>query len=164
MVNMFFRLTFSNIQCLSQAFELEQSERAVQVQVLEDGPMAINLSQQVALMLCVLICIARWHGDREPACQCRRHKRRRVDPWVGEIAWSRKWQPPPVFLPGEPHGQRNLAGYSPWHCRGSDVTKRTHTHCVVIDLQDSLFVSVCFISVFPSELWWWVVGFLILDS
>ena len=83
MVNMFFRLTFSNIQCLSQAFELEQSERAVQVQVLEDGPMAINLSQQVALMLCVLICIARWHGDREPACQCRRHKRRRVDPWVG---------------------------------------------------------------------------------
>ena len=152
MVNMFFRLTFSNIQCLSQAFELEQSERAVQVQVLEDGPMAINLSQQVALMLCVLICIARWQGDREPACQCRRHKRRRVDPWVGEIAWSRKWQPPPVFLPGEPHGQRNLAGYSPWHCRGSDVTKCTHTHCVVIDLQDSLFVSFCFISVFPSEL------------
>ena len=110
MVNMFFKLTFSNIQCLSQAFELEQSERAVQVQVLEDGPTAINLSQQVALMLCALVCIARWCSDRESPCQCRR---------------QRRWQPPPVFLPGEPHGQRNLAGYSPWRCRGSDVTKRT---------------------------------------
>ena len=28
--------------------------------------------------------------------------------------WRRKWQPTPVFLPGKSHGQRNLAGYSPW--------------------------------------------------
>ena len=35
-------------------------------------------------------------------------------PWVGKIPWSRKWQPVPVFLPGEFHEQRNLAGYSPW--------------------------------------------------
>ena len=28
--------------------------------------------------------------------------------------WRRKWQPTPVFLPGESHGQRSLAGYSPW--------------------------------------------------
>ena len=27
---------------------------------------------------------------------------------------SRKWQPTPVFLPGEFHGKRSLAGYSPW--------------------------------------------------
>ena len=27
---------------------------------------------------------------------------------------ERKWQPTSVFLPGEPHGQRNLAGYSHW--------------------------------------------------
>ena len=32
----------------------------------------------------------------------------------GEIPWRRKWQPTPVFLPGESHGQRSLAGYSPW--------------------------------------------------
>ena len=31
--------------------------------------------------------------------------------------WRRKWQCTPVFLPGEPHGQRNLAGYSPWGCK-----------------------------------------------
>ena len=31
-----------------------------------------------------------------------------------EDPWRRKWQPTPVFLPGKPHGQRSLAGYSPW--------------------------------------------------
>ena len=30
-----------------------------------------------------------------------------------KIPWRRKWQPTPVFLPGESHGQRSLAGYSP---------------------------------------------------
>jgi len=35
------------------------------------------------------------------------------DPWVRKIPWSRKWQPTPVFLPGESHGQRSLEGYSP---------------------------------------------------
>ena len=34
--------------------------------------------------------------------------------WVGKIPWRRKWQPAPVFLPGESHGQRSLGGYSPW--------------------------------------------------
>ena len=29
-------------------------------------------------------------------------------------AWRRKWKPTPVFLPGESHGRRDLAGYSPW--------------------------------------------------
>ena len=32
----------------------------------------------------------------------------RLDPWVGKLPWSRKWQPTPVFLPGESHGQRSL--------------------------------------------------------
>ena len=36
------------------------------------------------------------------------------DPWVGKISWRRAWPPTLVFLPGESHGQRNLAGYSPW--------------------------------------------------
>ena len=30
------------------------------------------------------------------------------DPWVGKIPWRKEWQPTPVFLPGESHGQRNL--------------------------------------------------------
>ena len=32
----------------------------------------------------------------------------------GEDPWKRKWQPTPVFLPGESRGQRSLVGYSPW--------------------------------------------------
>ena len=32
---------------------------------------------------------------------------------VGKISWRRGWQPGPVFLPGEAHGQRSLAGYGP---------------------------------------------------
>ena len=37
----------------------------------------------------------------------------RFNPWVGKIRWRRVWQPTPVFLLGESHGQRSLAGYSP---------------------------------------------------
>jgi len=40
-------------------------------------------------------------------------KRHRFDPWVGKMLWGRAWQPTPVFLPGESHGQRSLSGYSP---------------------------------------------------
>ena len=55
--------------------------------------------------------LPRWLSGRESTCQCRRC---RFDPWVGKIPWRRKWKPPPVFLPGEFHGQRSLVGYSPW--------------------------------------------------
>ena len=34
--------------------------------------------------------------------------------WVGKIPWRRKWQPTPVFLSGESHGQRSLTDYSSW--------------------------------------------------
>ena len=40
-------------------------------------------------------------SGKEPACQCRRHKRCGFDPWVGKIPWRSKWQPTPVFLLGE---------------------------------------------------------------
>ena len=35
-------------------------------------------------------------------------------PSLGKIPWRTKWQPAPIFLPGQSHGQRSLAGYSPW--------------------------------------------------
>ena len=37
--------------------------------------------------------------------------------------WRRKWQPTSLFLPGKFHGQRNLAGYSPWSFKESDTTE-----------------------------------------
>ena len=40
--------------------------------------------------------------------------------------WRRKWQPTPVFLPGESHGRRSLVGYSPWGRKELDTTERLH--------------------------------------
>ena len=37
--------------------------------------------------------LPRWHSAEEPTGQCRRHRRRRFDPWVMMIPWRRKWQP-----------------------------------------------------------------------
>ena len=50
-------------------------------------------------------------------------KKTRVQSWVRKIPWRRKWQPTPVFLPGEFHGQRNLVGYSPWGHKDSDIAE-----------------------------------------
>ena len=52
-----------------------------------------------------------WLSGKESICQ---HRRLGFSPGVTKIPWKRKWQPTPVFLPGESHGQRSLAGYSPW--------------------------------------------------
>ena len=45
------------------------------------------------------------------------------DPWVEKIPRRREWLPTPVFLPGKSHGQRSLAGYSPWSHKESDTTE-----------------------------------------
>ena len=50
-------------------------------------------------------------------------KRCGFNPWMGKVAWRRPWQPAPVFVPGESHGQRSLVGYSPWGHKESDMTE-----------------------------------------
>ena len=65
--------------------------------------------------------------DKEFTHQGRKHKRCGFDLWFGTIPWNRKWQPIPIFLPGNFHGQRSLAGYSPWGCKELDTTEHTHT-------------------------------------
>ena len=45
-----------------------------------------------------------------------------------EDPWRRAWQLTPVFLPGEPPGQRSLASYSPWSRKESDMTEHTCPH------------------------------------
>ena len=52
--------------------------------------------------------------------QCRRPG---FNPWARKIPWRRKWQPTPVFLPAEFHGQRSLVGYSPRGLKKSDMTE-----------------------------------------
>ena len=61
-------------------------------------------------------CVHTWGfpgGTGGKKKKCRRHQRLRFNPWVRKIPWRRAWRPTPEFLPGEFHGQRSLAGYSP---------------------------------------------------
>ena len=55
-----------------------------------------------------------WLSGKESTWQCRRCE---FNPWVRKSPWRKNWQPTPVFLPGKSHGQRYLAGYSPWGCK-----------------------------------------------
>ena len=61
-------------------------------------------------------------SGKEPACQCRRCKRHGFNSWVRKI-WRRTWQPTPVFLAGESHGQKSLAGYNPQSPKEWDTTE-----------------------------------------
>ena len=63
---------------------------------------------------------------KEPTCQFRRHKRHRFDPCVGKIPWRRKWQSNAVFLPGESHGQKSLAGCKGRHGVAKSLTRLKH--------------------------------------
>ena len=64
---------------------------------------------------------------------------------VRSLGWEdpleRAWQPTPLFLPGEFHGQRNLAGYRPWGRKESDMTEQlgTHTHT---NIHHTLLVTI----------------------
>ena len=58
------------------------------------------------------------------AVMCLQCRRPGFDLWIGKIPWRREWLPTPVFLPGESHGQRTLAGYSPWGHKESNMTEQ----------------------------------------
>ena len=53
--------------------------------------------------------------------------RRPLDLWVGKIPWRRAWQPTPVLLPGEFHGQMSLALYTVHRVTQLDMTETTKT-------------------------------------
>ena len=74
----------------------------------------LQLGMIILRVICIVIVLSissEVRREARPSLQCRRPG---YDSWVGEIPWRRKCQPSPVFLPGESHGQRSLAGYSPW--------------------------------------------------
>ena len=79
-------------------------------------------------------------GGKEPACQCRRFKKRGLDPWVGKIPWRKVRQPTPVFLPGESHGQRSLAGCSP------QVSQRVRHGCSDLACTSDILTALGIIS------------------
>ena len=69
---------------------------------------------------CCTILLQVWLRQSRICLQC---KRPGFDPWGGKIPWRREWQPTPVFLPGEFHGQRSLVGYSPQGHKELDTTE-----------------------------------------
>ena len=75
-----------------------------------------------------------WLSGKESICQCMGLG---LDPWVGKTPWRRKWQHTPLFLPGEFHGQRSLASYSPWGHKESDTTEQ-----LTVSLFSSVFVNL----------------------
>ena len=72
-------------------------------------------------------------------------RRAGFNPWAGKIPWKRAQQPTPVFLPGEFHGQRSLAGYSPWGRKESDATEQLtfslYIHLVYFKLSLDYIIS-----------------------
>ena len=95
--------------------------------------------------------VAQWLRIRLPMQVLRRP---RFDLWIGKIPWKKKWQPIAVFLPGKPHGQRSLVGYSPWGCKELDTTEsvhpctrhtHTHTHGLLQDIEYSSYPRTWFI-------------------
>ena len=97
-------------------------------------------------------------SGKEPACKCRRQKRHGFEPWVRKSPWRRAWQPTPVFLPWESHGQRSLVGFGAWGCKVLDttgVTWHAHTHPYIYILyfsrQSNLLFSM--VTLGMSPLW-----------
>ena len=76
--------------------------------------------------LYIQLGLLRWLSGKESTCQCKRHG---FDPCIGKIPWNRKWQPTPVFLLGEFHGQRSLVGCSTRVCKelDTDTTERLNS-------------------------------------
>ena len=67
-----------------------------------------------------------WLSGKESACQGKRHRRRRFNPWVRQIPWSRRWQHTPEFLSGKFYRQRSLVEYSPWGCKKNGTWLSMH--------------------------------------
>ena len=86
-------------------------------------PSWYNFSAILFQFLCKYQGFPGGSDGKEICLQCRRP---RFNPWVGQIPWRKEWLLTPVFLPGEFHGQRSLAGYSPWDQKESDTTEWLH--------------------------------------
>ena len=71
---------------------------------------------------------------------CFQWRRLKFDSWVGKIPWRQEWQPAPVFMPEEFHGQRNMESNSPWGCKESDnIELLSHIHTMIIILNGNGF-------------------------
>ena len=81
-------------------------------------------------------------SGKEPTCQLRRCNRLEFNPWVRKIPWRRPQQLTPISLPGEFHGQRSLAGYSPWGCKELEMTEELTHFIRPQDWKTSVFIPI----------------------
>ena len=77
-----------------------------------------------------------------PAC-----RRTGFNPWVGKIPWRREWQPTPLFLLEQFHGQRSLADPSPRGCKESDTTEQL-TLTLSLPSRKAQYSEICMLSHF----------------
>ena len=98
-----------------------------------------DLDHPVLLKLRIEVLGLPWYSDsKESACNAKNP----LDPWIGKIPWRRKWQPIPVFLPGEFHGRAAV------HRTAKSWTRLSNTNyrgAETLVLLSSLF--------YPVELW-----------
>ena len=75
----------------------------------------------------------------------------------GKMPWRRKWQPTPIFLPGEPYRQRSLVGYGQWGCKRVRHNFATeHAHKLQRSLQRSGPIHV--LDTFAWRFCWALLG------
>ena len=79
----------------------------------------VSMTRLYSATLPIYLAIPWWLRWRRICLQCGRPG---LDPWVGKIPWRREQLPTLVFLPGEFHGQRSLAGCSPQGPKELDMT------------------------------------------
>ena len=102
--HIYFKIYLSNILCYRWQILTDES--------CQDSP--YNISAVLWGGTDLFVGFPGGSPGKEPACQGRRCKKRSFHPWVWKIPCSRKWQPLPVFFPGESQGKWNLVGSSPW--------------------------------------------------
>ena len=93
-------------------------------------------------------------GGSDGKESCLQYRSSGFDPWVRKISWRMEWLSSSVFLLGEFHEQRSLAGYSPWGHKELDATEKlilslfssiyTHTHicmCVCVSMSPNNHIT-----------------------
>ena len=68
------------------------------------------------------------YGRKEGSKEGRKGEKKEGLSFLVKIILRRKWQPTPVFSPGESHGWSSLVRYSPRGRKESDMTELTHIH------------------------------------
>ena len=127
--------------------------------------MGLALSTRLLREFCEVTGLKGFPGGasgKEPACQCRRPRRRRFDPFVRKIPWRSTRQTTPVFLPGEFPGQRSLVRYvhSVAESDMIEVTSNARTGSqtpvpwLVLRNANNLPFCISWTSVIAKYLWW----------